>query len=244
MKRVATITAALVTTLVAFLALLLWVNSAEARAMKNLDPVLVLVVSKPVPEGTGGAALTDALIVKEMPRIAVVADAVSDPKALTGKVASTTLQVGEQVLLSRFVDPAVLGQQADVPKGFDTVSVLLGAERVNGGVLSAGDKVGVYASFGADDTSNTHLLLNKVQVVQVGGGVEKDVNPAGADAPAVPAAEADTPEESIMVTVTLLPKDVERLVYARENGRIWLSRASDDSNTTSTKMVTRTNVYA
>src|SRR3954465_14158291 len=99
--------------------LLRYVGAADQRAMADLEPVAVLVVTQAVPEGASGDDLAASVEVRKLPASAVVPGTTADLAAVRGLVPPTVLQPGEQLLLSRFADPAVLAAAKGVvvPKG-------------------------------------------------------------------------------------------------------------------------------
>jgi pilus assembly protein CpaB len=238
-RRVLGGVAAILLAAVGAVLLLTYVGAADERAMSGMRSVSVLVVTKPVAEGTLGEQLTSLVTAKELPAIAVTAGAVADLAQLAGQVATTDLKPGEQLLSSRFVDPATLPKAGEVtiPKGLQEVSILLDPQRVVGGRVVAGARVGVFLSLPKDDIepARTHLTLNKVLVSRVEGGT----------APAVAADKkvaSTTSANGVMVTLALSAADAEEVVYGAEYGTLWLSLEPADVVLTGTRVVTRENV--
>ena len=164
-RRIVSAVVAAVLAVVAALILVSYVNGADQRARSALDPVPVLVVVSPVAKGTAATALGSEVQVKQVPKSAVAEGAVTSVAALGNRVASVDLVPGEQVLSSRFVDPASL-QSVTIPKGMQEVSVLLTSKRVYGGDPQVGDRVGVFLS----NQDSTKLVLNDVLITRVQGG--------------------------------------------------------------------------
>ncbi|WP_336033666.1 Flp pilus assembly protein CpaB [Geodermatophilus sp. FMUSA9-8] len=115
----------------------------EARADEEL--VSVLVVDDFVPAGADAITVSGAVRTEEVPTRLVAPDAMTDISGASGKVTTTDLLPGEQLLTDRFVDPAALAPEGTVlaPAGAVEVTVALDAQRAAGGALQAGDKVGV-----------------------------------------------------------------------------------------------------
>jgi pilus assembly protein CpaB len=219
--------------------LLAYVGNADRRAMAGMQPVEVLVVSAPIPEGTTAEAMTTLVDTKTLPAAAVAERAVSSLTAISGQVATTDLQPGEQVLASRFANPATLApaDEVKVPKGLQTVAVSLDPQRALGGHLSAGATVGVFLSVprDGDAPAATHLVLHQVLVTKVDGGSTTPV-PEGDDAPAAGAAA------SLTVTLAVSARDAETLVFGAEHGTLWLSLEPPDAVVSDTRVVTRDKV--
>nr|WP_269449843.1 RcpC/CpaB family pilus assembly protein [Auraticoccus cholistanensis] len=139
-------------------------------------------------------------------------------------------------MAARFVDPAAQPQtaQVEVPEGLQQVSVLLEAQRVVGGNLSAGDTVGVLLSV----DKKTHLTLQKVLVTRVQGAAApvQDEAEDGAAADALP-------ESSLMVTLALEAGQAEQVVFTAEHGTIWLSLQDEATDESGTDVVTAESVH-
>ena len=216
--------------------LLSYVAAADQRAMADLEPARVLVVTKAVPEGATEDQLAEAVEVRELPGVAVAPDATSSLNQLDGLVATTALQPGEQLLRSRLADPAALQalKGVAVPKGMHQVSVSLEPQRVVGGKVAAGDTVGVFLSVEQKEITKTQLSLHKVLVTAVQGGPA----PAGDDS-----GEAQPAQELVTVTLAANAANVEKIVFAAEHGFIWLSAEPADAPTGSLPVLTKENLY-
>ncbi len=227
--------------------LLAYVRAADARALAGVQTVDVLVVDELVPEGTPAGELADLVRVERLPAKAAVAGGVTDLEQLTGRVATTDLQPGEQLLATRFAAPEDLAVPGTVapPPGASEVSVLLEPQRAVGGRLAAGDEIGVYVSMTLENEAGktvgtTHATLHGALVTQVQG------------APAPVDAEGDTetassgsaaPTASLLVTLALPARDAELVVFGMEHGTVWLTLEPEGADTGDTRIVTQGNVY-
>jgi pilus assembly protein CpaB len=239
-RRLIAALAALVLAATGAVVLLAHVRGADARALAGVQTVDVLVVDRPVAEGTPGEDLADLVRTERLPAKAAVPGGVTDLDALTGQVATVDLQPGEQLLAARFAAPEDLTVPGTVaaPAGTSEVSILLEPQRAVGGRLAAGDTVGVHVSL--SDGTTTHVVLNRVLVTQV----------QGAPAPAADGQTTDTaatggaaPSASLMITLGLRPEQAEAVVFGMEHGTVWLSLEPEGVDTTGTEVVTPENVY-
>lgn len=215
-----------------------YVRGADQRAMAGMETVKVLVVTSPIPEGTAADAILEQVVTKVLPVKAVAAQTISDLDQIAGQVTTTALQPGEQLLASRFADPASLEKKDElvIPKGTQQISVSLQAQRVLGGDLAPGATVGIFISMAKEDTlpAQTSLMLNKVLVTKVVGGTQAPV----AEGPEEPAA----PVETVTVTFAVKAGDAEKIIYGAEHARLWLSLEVPDSVETGTRVVTAENI--
>ncbi|MGY1741095.1 MULTISPECIES: Flp pilus assembly protein CpaB [unclassified Blastococcus] len=239
MRRLLAALAALLLAAVGTVVLLAYVRGADARALDGVESVEVLVVDEPIAAGTPGEALDDLVRTTLVPAKTAVDGRVTDLAQLDGLVADVDLQPGEQLLAARFVSPDQLGTPGTVPvpEGLSEISVLLDPQRVVGGRLAAGDTVGVYLSLKFQDgTSATHAVQHGVLVTQVQGAT-----PVGDDD--VQEAAAQTPDTAVMVTLAVVPRDAEQIVFGQEHGTLWLSLEPEGTDTGGTQVLTQGNVY-
>ena len=237
-RRLLAALAALVLAATGAVVLLAYVRGADARALAGVQTVDVLVVDRPVAEGTPGEELAELVRTERLPAKAAVPGAVTDLGELAGRVATVDLQPGEQLLAARFAVPEDLGVPGTVPapEGAAEVSLLLEPQRAVGGRLAAGDTVGVHVSL--DGT--THAVLHRVLVTQVQGAPVAVADGEGTDTASSGGA---APSASLMVTLGLRPEAVEAVVFGMEHGTVWLSLEPEGVDTSGTEILTPANVY-
>jgi pilus assembly protein CpaB len=237
-RRLLAALAALLLALVGTVVLVAYVRGADARALEGVETVEVLVVDRPVPAGTPADQLADLVRTELLPAKAAAEGRVQDLAELAGRVADVDLQPGEQLLAARFSDPEDLAAPGTVapPEGASEVSILLEPQRAVGGRLAAGDSVGVHVSL----ESRTHVLLHRVLVTQVQGAPA----PAEAeDGTQTASSGGAAPSASLLVTLGLRPEQAEAVVFAMENGTVWLSLEPADVDPSGTEVLTPENVY-
>lgn len=218
----------------------LYASGADARAMARMEPVQVLVVAEPIAEGTPAEDISRSLVVSEVPAAAVVPGGIADLSEVAGLLTTTDLHPGEQLIASRFVAPEAVSGEVDVPADMHELSIQLETQRVIGGDLQPGDTVGVFVSAtiettvpGAEATAPetvTHLVLHKVLVTDVQGGMSSSTNENGE-------AVEQGPADSIIVTLALSPADAEEVVFAQEFAEIWLSLEGPEVPEDGTRLV-------
>jgi pilus assembly protein CpaB len=236
-RRVLAAVAALLLAAVGGVMVLVYVSGADQRAIADLAPSTVLVVTKTVSEGANADQIAESVEVRDLPGVAVAPDAASSLEELKGLVTTTALQPGEQLLHSRLADPAVLqaAKGVVVPPGLHRVSLQLEPQRVVGGRLAAGDTVGVFLSTENKDVTTTQLSLHKVLVTAFEGGPVA----AGGDG----SAKAQPAQETMAVTLAARAADVEKIVFAAEHGSVWLSAEPAEAPNDSTPVLTKENLY-
>lgn len=239
-RRLLAALAALVLAATGTVVLLAYVRGADARALAGTETVDVLVVDRPVAEGTPGEDLADLVRTERLPAKAAVPGGVTDLDTLAGQVATVDLQPGEQLLAARFAAPDDLGVPGTVqaPAGTSEVSILLEPQRAVGGRLAAGDTVGVHVSLSEGTTTN--VVLNRVLVTQVQGAPAPVPEGEGTD---TASSGGVAPSASLMVTLGLRPEQAEAVVFGMEHGTVWLSLEPEGTDVSGTEVLTPDNVY-
>ncbi len=235
--KVLILVAALVLGVVAAVSAARYIDGARERVEAQDQPVDILVAQQDIPAGLSGEELIaqELVAVETVPRRWVSDGAVSSTALLEGKILTVSLTRGEQVTQGRFSLPSAAGLSFAVPEDFVAVSLPNTAERGVAGLIRPGDTVIVYATFepeGGLAEAVTKLVLRKARVLAVGmtttalsstaddeGATESRVGALGGGEPAEGAATA-VPST---ITLALSPEDAEKLVFAQEQGRIWLA---------------------
>lgn len=250
-RRIVASLVAVALALVGTVVLVSYVRGADARALAGVETTTVLVVTRPVPEGTPAAELDGSVRLEQVPNKVVPAGTVSDLADLGDRVVAVDLQPGEQLLASRFSDRSSLLPPGTIEPepGDSEISVLLEPQRAVGGRLAAGDEIGVYISMDLagnidDDPEDeqigtTHVTLHGVLVTQVQGA------PAPAERGDAETASTGTaaPSESVMVTLALPARDAEQVIFGMEHGSVWLALEPEGADTSDTRIVTQGNIY-
>jgi len=240
---------ALIIAAVGAFVIITYVRGADVRAAQGAELTQVYVAQEAIPKGTSGAAVDEFVKTDTMPTRNVAEGSVTSLDELDGLVADAEILPGEQLLLDRFIDPADLAARGDVvvPDGMQLVSFTLPADRVVGGQVRAGDKIGLVGSAEARDigASGTgpasqfafhDVLVTKVQGAVLAGdsGAEQNAEQGSGDA--------------IMLTIALAAHDVERWVWFTEgeaNGyaNMWLTLQNDKTDNSGTGPVTGSNAF-
>ena len=238
-RRLLAAVAALLLAAVGAVLLTSYVTGADDRAMAGMQTTQVLVVTSVIAKDTSAEALGKRVAVQTLPAKAVAPGSVASLSEISGRVSTVDLQPGEQVLLSRFVDPATLKKSGEftIPAGLQQVSVAMERSRMVGSLLTPGTTAGLFLSLPKDGAqpAQTHLLLNKVLVTKVGEDVAPTADDDDADPP--------DPAASVVVTFAVSAADAEKIVFGAEHGRLYLSLEPSDATTSGTRVTTPENVY-
>ncbi len=258
-KKLLAVVGALVLAVVCTAALVRYVQGAKDRALSGEELVEVLVAKSPIKAGTAAADLVGNVTAERVQTKVRAADAITSFAQIDGLVTAIDVVAGEQLLSTRFVNPASFqgarSSSVKVPTGANEVTFKLSPERALGGQLRPGDTVTAVASFESSDNNaldpatgeskslpkspNTaHILLNRVVVVRVqfpesAATSSKEKNGVGV-----------APTEDLLVTLAVDQPSLERAVFAAEFGKVWLSYEPKTADSTQNKEVTRGNVYS
>lgn len=234
-RKPVTLLAAVALALVGTLLLVTYVRSAEDRAVAGEALVSVLVLTGDVEAGTPAGELADHVTVERVPAKVKAVGAVASLAELTGTVAAVDLVDGEQLVTTRFATVAASGR-ASAPKGLLEVTVPLEPHRALGGQLQAGEKVAVVITLDDDGSGKaaTHLVLHMITVTAVQASQDDVQGDDGNDNAA--------PSGILLVTLAADSASVERIVFAAEQGHLWLAAEPDDALTLGTQIQTRDSV--
>jgi pilus assembly protein CpaB len=208
-----------------------YVNNADARAMATLDTTQVLVATKVIPAGTSGANLAPFVALKQLPKVAVVEGALTSTELVADLEATTDLQVGEQVLASRFAKPNTdVTGKVDVPTDLSQVTVQLDPQHVVGTHIAPGSKVALFISVEVNQVAVSKLAFRDVLVTNV-QGAPSAAPTSGGDSSEV------APSSDVLVTFAIAPKDAGQIVWGQEFGKIYLALEPKDGDHTSAPLI-------
>ncbi|MDP5225761.1 MULTISPECIES: RcpC/CpaB family pilus assembly protein [Arthrobacter] len=244
--------AALVVAVIGTVLLIMYVNGADKRALNGTESTEVYVVQKQVLKGTIAGNLGDAVAKKPVPKSVVPQDAVSNLADLGTTAASSDLEPGEVLIKSRFVNANDLNgpRRVSIPAGMQEITLKLPIERVVGGTLSAGDTVGVIISLNADNNTpnQTQQTFNKVLVTGV-QLVSGENAPNNADDQSTQkssggiGSSGSSSNGNYLVTIARTPADSDRIIYAVEYGKVYLSKEPGTTTENSGAPIDRGRVF-
>jgi pilus assembly protein CpaB len=230
--------AALLVAIIGTVLLVSYVQNADKRALAGTETESVYVVQKAIPAGASAETIASSVTTKSVPKLAVAENSVTDLASLGSKVSAVDLVPGEQLLSSRMVEQnAFLGpSRVQVPSGLQEITLKLPIERVAGGVLKAGDTVGVFLSLEqASDAqsgakaSKTQLAFHKVLVTGAqfsDGAATQTGTDTASGASQVSSTTSSKPQSdgNYLITLARNSADAGRIVFAAEFGKIYLSK--------------------
>ena len=226
-SRVLAILIAVVLALVATAAMVVYVNGADRRAAAGLEPVNVLVAKETIPAGMSGEDAQNRQLIAQVtvPRKSVVTGAVTSLTQLEQRYAAVNLVKGEQLLQERWVGAEdVAGRRLlQIPEDAQALSLGLDLTKQVAGFVTPGDKVGLVFSYKEKESSEsvdkTHFLLQNIQVLAVGATALPNGSSQGGGR-----VNQGRGSQNLTAGTLASPKEhVERVVFAAENGSIYLT---------------------
>lgn len=207
----------------------LYVRGADARAADTVEMRQVLVAGANIQPGEAvdAAAAAGKFVQQDIPAIGVLPTTLIDTSLIAGKVATTTIYAGEQIIPQKFGGNAETSA-LPIPKGMLAISVNLSDPARVAGFVSPGSEVAIFMT-GADPDSQlpfARMLLERVTVIGVGSTTPTTTtttDPSG----------ASTTEQlpNALLTLALKKEDAERVLFASTNGALAFGLLTKESET-------------
>ncbi|MCU1565833.1 MAG: Flp pilus assembly protein CpaB [Pseudarthrobacter sp.] len=249
-------TVAVVLALLGAMLVISYAQGADQRAVKNLEPVDVLMVKTAIPAGTPVESMAASLVTEQLPASAVTESSLKSLDSSTGKVAAVDLVPGEQLVSERLVAPEDVkaSEAVQIPAGLQEVSFQLQPDRVVGGRVVAGDHVGVFISLdkgGLEEKPSVEttkltvrkVLLTAVQRAPQAAATAQPAPTASADSNAPDPQDTTLPTGNLMLTVAVSDVEAAKIVFAAEFGKIWLSKEPLNAKDNGPRIIQRSEVY-
>jgi pilus assembly protein CpaB len=223
------------------LLVVLYVRGADTRAQDEFKTVNVLEAVQLIAPGEAvdAAAAAGKFELKPVPESSLLAGYLTDTSAITGKVATTTIYPGEQIIASKFGGSAE-ASALPIPKGKLAISVNLSDPARVAGFVQPGSEVTIFMT-GADPRTQqpmARMLLPRVTVIGVGSTTPGQTTTTDA-------AGNQTTEQlpRALLTLALDKTDAERVLYASTNGSLAFGLLTKDSATPKGTGVSASNLF-
>jgi pilus assembly protein CpaB len=244
LRRQARILVALLLGVIALVLMWMYVKGQEASLLQLSAMKDVLVAGRNIRANT----LIDEgmLLSRKVPSVYVQPTAISDPKAVLGRIAAVPIPQGAQILGSYLEEAGRRALAADIPRGQRAFTIAVSDVTGVGGLVRPGNFVDIFGTFQlgrplsinpqgqmqyAEQRTETRLLMPNVLVVAIGREQLADRRfprrPAqGAEGD--DAAAEEPPSDQTVNNVTLLvgPRQVQELILAQEIGTLTLALRS------------------
>jgi pilus assembly protein CpaB len=215
---VAAVIAALGTLLV-----FLYVHGADSRANERYKAVTVLKAVKQIDAGeTAEAAQAAGKIETEaVAQQDLLPGAINGLAPITGKVATTTIYPGEEIVSTKFGAASTAATSAlTIPKGKIAISVSLSDPSRVAGFVNPGDKVAIFLTMG----NKTRLLLPSVEVIGVGTTTVTPKTTTTADG-----TQSTEQLPRTLLTLSVSQQEAEKVLLATKVGDLAFGLLNNDS---------------
>jgi pilus assembly protein CpaB len=244
-SRVLAILVSVVLAMVATAALVVYVNGADRRAISGQQPRLVWVAAQAIKAGTSGQSARNTGQIKqvEVPNKNVVDGAVISLTQIQNRYAAVDIVAGEQLLQKRWVgaEDVAGGRLLQIQPGYQALAIEMDLVRQVAGFVTPGDTVSLVLSMRrpgrGGELERSQFLLQNVQVLAVGATAL-----ANAAAQGGAGRVSQGKDQVAAVTLAVREDQVERVVYAAENGSIYMTLVAPDAKPTPSHDITADNV--
>lgn len=229
---------AVVLAVAAAAAVVLYTQGVKETAEQGGELTTVIVASQTIDANQPLDPLIEQGIFTELdiPRDALVEGAVTDLSQMEGATTTTTVLANEQISSSRLSTAENRLNEVGVSPGHIAVAIELEAPQGGTGNVQPGDNVAVFGTYQNVQiiTGDLNQLVNNQGTLPTTSGQKRDVPDFTVTLIRSvqvlkienPAVDDETGEQSdsdrIRVTLDLLPQDAQNLVFAQENGLVWL----------------------
>jgi pilus assembly protein CpaB len=234
-RRKALLLVAAVIAAVGTLLVFLYVRGADTRADQRYDAVQVLRVVKPITAGETVEAAQSAGKIESgsVSKKDLLPDALTGTEPIAGKVATTNIYPGEQLISSKFGATSATNGLA-IPKGKIAISINLSDPSRVAGFVNPGDKVAIFLTNG----DYTRLLLPNIQVIGAGTTTvttTTTTDPSGA--------QSTEQLPKTLLTLAVSQADAEKVLFAGGNGELAFGLLNADSQVAPSQGTNKSNLF-
>lgn len=185
---------ALITALLA--AALMFVFLSSLNNQNEIERTGILVATEYIPADT--LIIKSMVMLSELPKEAVLTDAISDSSFVVGKVAKSEIIAGEQILGSKLVtagdaDGSTLSYI--LKPGMRAITIAVDGVSGVGYMIEPGNHVDIIAQYNQKETAFTQLIVQNVTVLAVDSSLSKEEKTPGEGSPYSTITLQVTPEQ-------------------------------------------------
>jgi Flp pilus assembly protein CpaB len=181
----------------------LFMKNVRQDAEKPTPMIGVVVSTRDIPANQNLDPLIDQNIftTRSVPSDLVIDGVITDVYQLRGQRTAYPILAGEQISAARLAgDLQVAGGILGIPDGYQAASLTLEGQRSVSGAVREGDHVEVFGTFMKNDNQTTRVMIPDALVLAPGNAANENT-----------------------LTLAVTPQDAARLIYAQEQGHVWLT---------------------
>jgi pilus assembly protein CpaB len=214
-RRTLLLVAAIVVAALGTVLIYAYVRNADNRALKDQEPVEVLVAKTLIKAGTLGseAERTGSFKLQEVPRSSTIVGVLSDPRPISALVAVGDIYPGEQIITAKFAQAGTTSI-LPIPPGKVAMSVQMGDPERVAGFVQPGSDVAIFVTVTPSGTpgaagTETRVLLSRMTVLAVGPTTLRAAPEGEGNKEALPTA---------IITLAATQVQAEKLIFAKAQG--------------------------
>jgi len=217
----------------AAVAVFLYLNNVKKEAEEGEFRVVVSTQDIPASSDLDTYIQDGAFTTITVPEDAFVQGAVTRIEDLANKTNVSAIYAQEQIPLQR-VTGAEPGGSYGIAEGYQAVTVRLSAQQVVGAPLVRGSHVTVYSLFDGATADDVGKAGGPVSPTERGPAVSGVVLPVVLDVRVLDvlrpglATGTQASDEDALITLELLPIDAEKVLFAQQQGTVWLALLPPD----------------
>lgn len=207
----------------------LYVRGANNRADSRYAAVTVLKAVKQIDPGetVEAAQAAGKFTTASVSQQDVLPDAINGLNPIQGKVATTTIYPGEEIVTTKFGAAGSASTSAlTIPKAKLAISVNLGDPDRVAGFVNPGDKVAIFCS----TQTSVRLLLPSEDVIGVGTTTVTPKTTTAADG-----TQSTEQLPRALLTLAASQKDAEKIIYCSKNYAVTFGLLNTDSQVAPSK---------
>lgn len=205
--------------LVGMLLVFLYTSRVNAGAGRSAGTVTAYVATTDIPIGSGWETMAEEVDQESIPKALRPEDSITKPGDVGDATSVRTITKGEVLTRAQFSRSGGI----EIPQGQNAVSFDVTASQAVARYIQPGSKANIYATLkslpGTDpaESAVTKLLLSNISVLS--------------NRPASASTEEEAVKEpasggEMLITVSVTPEQAEKLIFAKENGSLWLGLVS------------------
>ena len=241
-RRTLLLVAALVVAALGTLLIFGYVRNADNRALKDQQPVEVLVAKTLIKAGALGseAERLGSFDLKKIPRSATIAGVLSDPRPIADLVAVSDIYPGEQIISAKFARSGTTSI-LPIPTGKIAISVQLGDPQRVAGFVQPGSEVVIFVMTtlvppprdGLAD--QVRVLLPRISVLAIGPTTLRAAPEGEGNKEALPTA---------LITLAADQVQAEKIIYAVKHSSLYFGLLTADSKIEPKTLVDARNLFS
>ncbi len=204
-----------------------YAGAVRTKVEEDTAKMKVVVAAENLPKDSllSDLAEKELVIEQEVPKKFVSSDAISRIDGLSDRILATNVSKGQQLTQGMLATTQQAGVAFEIQEGLRAIAIDVDEVVAVSRKIRTGDQIDIIASFQGEETvENTDIAKTILQNVLVLRGFAAEDQAAERTGGVLTSADnqgdAATTQNTIVLALSL--PDAEKLVFAKENGKVWL----------------------